>query len=360
MNNDNQFTFFCSSSLAEVSSLISLSEEIEAAPVVRRVTAGLAVVGGEGFGPKEARRVGAGKPSDTEARGRAAVDVDDLAVPVEPAGETTLFLAESGVGARLEVELDKGGLGGRDGRRVADEVDADKPVEVAGVLAEAIAGLLVVVVVVVFVPGALIVVVEVGLADAGAVLAVFLRAPVAVGFVVAVDVLVALDITGGEGFNDPTPNVPELMTLIVSKIYVNNEVNNVVGSQGKHTFLTVGVGLAVDLPVFPVETTLPVTAGFLIVVFVPSLAAFLDGPFAEVSFASFDTPGASGSAADPAPRASPSAGLPSSTGTSWPSSVCPSLFVSESTGSLLPSTCDSATSAVSMSGSSLSSCSRSS
>lgn len=70
------------------SSLISLKEEIEPAPGVRRAAnEGLVVVGGEGFGPIEARL--AGIPSEMEARGRGTV-VDDLAVPVEPVGDVIL------------------------------------------------------------------------------------------------------------------------------------------------------------------------------------------------------------------------------------------------------------------------------
>lgn len=206
--------------------MISLSEEIEAFPAVRLVAiGGFAVVGGVGFGPNEARRVGAGSPSETDARGRAVVDVVDLAVPVDPAGEITDLLAASGVGTLLvEVELDKVGFGGSDGLRLTEGFAAGTAGAFAEGLVDAIGGLLAVVVD--LVAGTLADVV--GLAVAGAALVVFLRAPGAEGFEVVVVVLVALDIAGGEGFTDPDPKVPELMILTISRRCVNNWVNSVI------------------------------------------------------------------------------------------------------------------------------------
>lgn len=95
--------------------MISFKEVIEAAPVPRRVAAGL-LAGTLGLGPIDCRRVGT--PSDNGARGRVVVVV--LTV-VDPDGDTTE--EREGSGDCLLVfeftELDKGGLGGMEGRRVA-------------------------------------------------------------------------------------------------------------------------------------------------------------------------------------------------------------------------------------------------
>lgn len=102
-----------------------------------------------------------------------------------------------------------------------------------------------------------------------------------------------------------------------------------------------------DLPVLLIGAALLVAVGF-VAVFVVSLVGFLATPFAGVSFASFDTPGTPASTVAPVSLASPSTGASSTTGTSWPSSSWVPLFVSERTGSLLPSACSSVTSAASV------------
>ena len=108
-------TFFSNALDAVESSLISVKEVIEAAPVPRRPAAGL-LAGTLGLGPMDCRLVGT--PSERGARGRVVVVV--LTV-VDPDGETTE--ERDGSGDCLLTfectELDKGGLGGREGRRVA-------------------------------------------------------------------------------------------------------------------------------------------------------------------------------------------------------------------------------------------------
>lgn len=164
---------------------------------------GLAAVGGVGFGPKDVRLAGAGSPSETEARGRLALfEVVDL---TEPTGEAPRAgaLETSGVDGRLAA----GGLGGRDGRRIAVEEEGARDEEFP-VLAVDIA---LVGEVEAFAVGALVVV-EAGLVVAEAALAVFLRVAVADGGLEVVDELAAFDTVGGEGLTDPAPKVPELIT----------------------------------------------------------------------------------------------------------------------------------------------------
>ena len=116
-------TFFCRSSTAALSSLISLREDIDVAPGVRRAAiGGLAATGGVGFGPRDVRLEGAGTPSVIEALG--LFGTSGLVAPAEPAGDTTrvVVLTVSGAGdaGRLPASVAAtGGFGGRDGLRVA-------------------------------------------------------------------------------------------------------------------------------------------------------------------------------------------------------------------------------------------------
>lgn len=71
------------------------------------------VTGTLGRGPTDVLLLGT--PSDTEARGRAFAEL------MLPAGEITEALPGAGLSGRLAFELERGGLEGTDGRRVAED-----------------------------------------------------------------------------------------------------------------------------------------------------------------------------------------------------------------------------------------------
>lgn len=165
---------------------------------------GLAVVGGEGFGPREARL--AGSPSEIDARGRLTLlDVVDL---TEPTGDTMLRACACAFETSgLDGLLATGGLGGSEGLRIAvdgvgarDDEVPDLADDIPVLLGEAV----------VLVAGVLA---EAGLEVAGAAaLAVFLRLAVADGGLEAVDELTDFVTAGGVGLTEPAPKVPELIT----------------------------------------------------------------------------------------------------------------------------------------------------